>query len=181
MYCPDTARRGNLVNSASTKPVYEHAFQLLRLGDTTSIEKGLALLLAEVEAHPLDAKARFEYAGAFDFIGLEVEALKHYERVLEYGYERLPLEDQPRLFVQLGSTLRNLKQFSKARSTLSQGLKKFPSYTALKAFLALTEYSCGNHAESVKLLFETLLVNPTDTSLQRYGNALRRYSDRVDD
>ncbi len=159
--------------------VYATAFQLLKTNDPESIAKGFAMLRSEVESRPSDMKALFEYAGAFDFMGKEADALPHYEKILQRGYEKLPLDDQPRLFVQLGSTLRNLNQFSRSREILEQGLKYFPQYSALMAFLALTEYSLGNHAQSTQLLFEVLLENPTDSSITDYSRALRWYSKNI--
>jgi tetratricopeptide (TPR) repeat protein len=159
--------------------VYETAFQLLKAGDPVSVDQGVALFRAEVEARPADMKALFEYAGAFDFLGKEAEALPHYEKVLQAGYEELPEDDQPRLFVQLGSTLRNLKQFVRSREVLLQGLQKFPDFQAIKAFLALTEYSSGDHAKAMQLLFEVTLENRPDPSISDYRRALGRYSEKI--
>jgi tetratricopeptide (TPR) repeat protein len=108
--------------------IYVEAFKLLKLGEKESVDRGFDLLRKEVEARPSDMKALFEYAGAFDFMGQEAQALPHYEKVLEVGYDSLPQEDQPRLFVQLGSTLRNLKRFSESRDALLKGLEHFPGY-----------------------------------------------------
>ena len=124
-------------------------------------------------------KALFEYAGGFDFLGREAEALPHYQKVYQAGYEKLPLDDQPRLFVQLGSTLRNLKYLPESRDVLRHGLRHFPQCQALKAFLALTEYSSGNHSTSLQLLFEVMLEKPADSSVAEYSRALRWYSENI--
>lgn len=156
--------------------VYETADQLLKTGDDASIVRALALLRAEVEARPDDSKARFEYAGAFDYLGREAEALPHYQAVLAAGPGRLPADDRPRLYLQLGSTLRNLRRFEESREVLTRGLAEHPDFLALRAFLALTEYSAGDPERSITLLLEALMEKPAQPSIERYSRALRYYT-----
>jgi tetratricopeptide (TPR) repeat protein len=86
------------------------------------------------------------------------------------------VEDQPRLYVQLGSTLRNLSSLPESLSVLQEGLKYFPKYKALRAFLALTEYSMGNHAQAIQSLMQVTLEEATDSSLIDYSRALGWYA-----
>lgn len=161
--------------------VYERAFQLIKQeSDASSVEKGLSLLRAEAESRPNDAKAWFELAGAFDFLGREAEALPHYEKAMALGIDLLPVEDRPRLFVQLGSTLRNLKKYDQSKKVLQEGIDKFPGIAVLKTFLGLTEYSDGNYRKAAKLFLQGSLHGAEDRSLQDYGRALKNYSDQID-
>jgi tetratricopeptide (TPR) repeat protein len=162
----------------SFEAICESAYQLLKQGDPLSIEQGLSMLRREVKSRPSDARALFEYAGAFDFLGRESEAAPLYQRVLADGCERLPIEDQPRLFAQLGSTLRNLKRFDESREVLQQGIERFPEFQALRAFLSLTEFSAGQPEKSVQLLFGLVLQSP-DSSIRNYSRALGWYVEKI--
>ena len=51
--------------------------------------------------HP---RVKMEYAAAYDYAGLESEAIPLYREVLKIG---LPDKEMPRLYVQLGNALRN--------------------------------------------------------------------------
>lgn len=155
--------------------LFARAFELLRSGEPASIKDALAMLRKEVDEHPEDMKALFEYAGAHDFLGREKDALPHYLKIFERGHGCLPVDDQPRLYVQLGSTLRNLSSLPESQSILQEGIKYFPKYKALRAFLALTEYSMGHHAQAIQLLSDVILEGTTDPSLMDYSRALGWY------
>jgi thioredoxin-like negative regulator of GroEL len=159
--------------------VYDRAFGLLRQGDVANVEKGLAMLEAEVIARPEDSKALFEYAGGFDFLGREAEACIHYGRLAQAGVGNLPPEDQPRFFVQFGSTLKNCGRLPESRALLRAGLERFPDFTALRAFLALTEHADGQHRAAMRELFAVLLAEPMEGSLRTYSRALRGYASKL--
>lgn len=53
---------------------YAEADALLRKGDPASIGKALVMLGQITASEPENAKAWFEFAGAFDFLGREAEA-----------------------------------------------------------------------------------------------------------
>jgi len=166
---------------APSQNVYDVAFGFLkREDDPVSVERGLALLKGEVIARPNDAKAWFEFAGGFDFLGREAEALPHYEKVLAMGVDQLPYEDRPRLFVQLGSTLRNLKKYDQATKILRDGIEKFPDVAALKSFLGLVEYSNGQYKTAAKLFIQSSLYEMNDNSIRDYSRALKYYTDQID-
>lgn len=160
--------------------IYREADGLLRETDPLVREKALALLCHLVEQEPDNAKVCFELAGAFDFLGREAEALPYYQRAYGLGYQQLPLEDQPRLFVQMGSTLRNLEQYAESIKILLEGIDKFPRYAALKAFLGLTTYTNGNYREAAKHMLAACLVESDDRSLIDYKRALAFYADKLD-
>lgn len=159
--------------------VYERAFELLKQEGLQPKAAGLSLLRAETEKRPDDAKAWFEYAGAFDFLGREGEALPLYLKVRELGLERLPPGDCPRWYVQTGSTMRNLHMFSEAVELLSEGARLFPSYGAIKVFLALAHHSSGNAAEAYRIMLKQSERQEEDASLVEYGRAIRHYVDEL--
>jgi GNAT superfamily N-acetyltransferase len=99
---------------------------------------------------------------------------------MELGYESLPAEDQARLFVQMGSTLRNLKEFQEAKKVLREGIERFPATQALKAFLGLTQYSDGHYRKAAKLFLQASVPAEGDTSMRDYARALKSYFDVID-
>ena len=164
--------------------VYKKADELLRLSEQEATDKALRLLQEQVAVRPRDAKAWFELAGAFDFLGRENDALSHYNKVVEIGVDSLPDEDRPRLYIQLGSTLRNLEMFDESKNILLQGVSGFPDVAAIRAFLALTEYSSGNYQGSAQLLFTALMSQSdkesNDNSISDYRRALSDYVRNID-
>lgn len=162
-----------------SKSLFSRAFDLLRSGDPSSVDEALLMLRKEVDSKPGDMKALFEYAGAFDFLGRESDALAQYLKIFEKGHQALPPEDQPRLYVQLGSTLRNVGSLPESKRILLEGLSHFPKNQALRAFLALTEHSLGNHAESTRLLMEVVLEPQKDAMMLDYARALGWYAGKL--
>jgi tetratricopeptide (TPR) repeat protein len=158
---------------------FQRARQFLqREDDLASVQEGLALLHRQVELHPHDPRAWFELAQAYDGLGRQEEAIGPYRRTLELGPEGLPEEDRPRLFLQMGSTLRNLGRYRDSRQILQEGLERFPDFTALRAFLALTEHSAGRFSEASRLWASCLY--PQDDSLHDYRRALSWYCQHLD-
>lgn len=154
------------------------AWKLIKNGtDPQLIQEGLEILKNVAAQNSGSSKIWFEYAGAFDFLGREGEALPLYEKIFKLGVGTLPLEDQPRLYIQTGSTLRNLRRLDEARAVLQEGLKRFPQSQALKVFLALTEHTSGNSSSAVRLLIDCLLETSSDASISDYQKALRFYSE----
>lgn len=146
-----------------------------------SVARELARLRERAEAAPDDAEVWFQLGSALDGAGYEADAIVAYERVFDFGVDRLPEDDRPRLFVQTGSTLRNLGRFNEARKLLEEGRNRFPDVQALGVFLALVEISDGAHPRAIGLLFDALLNRiEADTSIQDYHRALRGYANELD-
>jgi tetratricopeptide (TPR) repeat protein len=153
----------------------EKAQSLVRSDDPDQVEQAIDWLRRRAEVDPDDAAAWFRYGGALDYSDREAAAMDAYQRVLDLGVDRLEPDDQPRLFVQAGSTLRNLGRLDEARELLESGRWQFPDNRAIVAFLALVEVSAGNQGRAVDLLFEALLA-PDDGSVPHYRRALAWYA-----
>jgi tetratricopeptide (TPR) repeat protein len=153
---------------------------LVRSNDPAMVEDGIARLREHAEAHPDDAEAWYRYGSALDYSGREEVAIDAYERVFAQGLDRLDPELQPRLYVQAGSTLRNLGRLDEARTLLEQGRAEFPLYSAIGAFLALVEVSAGNERRAIDLLFEVILDEGGDEeSIAIFHRALTFYADEL--
>lgn len=125
-------------------------------------------LLEQYPDHPLVV---FEMAGAYDFAGREAEALPYYQRAQALG---LPDDQLKYLYVQMGSTQRNLGLYADSLATLRQGIARFPEYRPLRAFLALALFSAGQGGDALAELLE--LTVDTPDFYPEYRRALREYA-----
>lgn len=147
----------------------------LRAGDA---DTGVRWLHQAVLAHPDDALVWFEYAGAFDVLGREAEAVAPYERARELG---LPADDEPRWHIQYGSTLRNLGRHDAALAVMDEGCARFPQHLALQLFRALALYSAGRHGEALAASLRTTLQAVEPARIDGYERALHAYADALRD
>ncbi len=164
----------------STVTQYEEAEALIRSDDAVQVTEGLARLRRLADAHPDDAVAWFQYGGGLDYTDHEAEAMVAYERVFDLGVDHLDPDDQPRIFVQAGSTLRNLGHLDEARSLLAEGRTRFPDVRALTVFQALVEVSAGRDRTAIDLLLEAIQAEGNgDDSVGWYKRALAYYADEI--
>jgi tetratricopeptide (TPR) repeat protein len=139
-------------------------------------EEALAIVRALVERCPNDPRTHFEFAGALDYQGREAEAVAPYRRAQTLG---LSGRDLPRLYVQLGSTLRNVGDFDAAVEFLQEGRTRFPDHAAIRAFHALALLSAGRCRESVVSLLDLIASHADAIELDGYERALRAYTDEL--
>src|SRR5919112_1053596 len=138
--------------------------------------EALALALSLVERYPDDPRSHFEYAGVLDFQGREADAVAPYRRAQELG---LSGDDVPRLYVQLGSTLRNVGQLEEAVRFLAEGRQRFPDHAAIRAFYALALISAGRCLEAAVTLLELVTEQSSSIDFDGYDRALRQYTDEL--
>lgn len=134
--------------------------------------EALTMLESLVLSHPENPRAHFEYAGLLDFLGREAEAVAPYRRAQALGLAGV---DLPRLYAQLGSTLRNVGDLDGALAVLDEGQQRFPDYAAIRAIRALALVSAGRCSEAMSELIETFVVTP-GVDLDGYERALRAYA-----
>jgi Flp pilus assembly protein TadD len=139
-------------------------------------EEALAIVRDLVARYPDNPRAHFEYAGALDYLGREVDAVAPYRQAQALG---LSGDDLPRLYVQLGSTLRNVGQLSDAVDFLQEGRARFPDHAALRAFHALALVSAGQCREAVVSLLDLVNAHADAIQLEGYERALRSYADEL--
>ncbi len=144
------------------------------------VEKALAWLKQRAEANPGDAIAWFRYGGGLDQSGNEAEAIAAYRRVFDLGVEHLDTADQPRIYVQAGSTLRNLGRLDEARELLEEGRRRFPDVRVLAVFQALVEVSAGRDRKAIDLLFDVILGEGSgDPSIGWFPRSLAAYAAEI--
>ena len=155
---------------------YDDLQEALEAEDGETVEQANAELRRRSDAHPDDALVQYLVASAYDGAGRESDAMPYYQRALALGVERLPAGRQPEIFVQAGSTLRNLGRLDEARDLLKQGIDRFPDYRAMQVFAALVEASADDDRAAMRLLFRVVTLDEDD-SLRRYRRSLRWYVD----
>jgi tetratricopeptide (TPR) repeat protein len=115
--------------------------EALRLRSEGRLEEARNLLVRLAEAYPDHPEIRAHATFVHDALGLESEAIPHYEAALRLGLAGPLLAD---VFLGLGSTWRCLDEYEKARSILEQGVERFPEDRALQVFLAMTLHTWAN-------------------------------------
>ncbi len=137
--------------------------------------------LAELAARwPELAGVAYLTACAHDSLGLEAEAVPHYERALRLG-SGLSEEDRHGAFLGLGSTYRVLGRYREAVTTLRRGLEEFPADAALRTFLAMALYNVGEPREAVRTLLLVTAATSGDARVQEYRRAIGYYADHLDE
>jgi tetratricopeptide (TPR) repeat protein len=143
-------------------------------GDEREFALGAAELRALDQQYPHDAFVQYLLGGAYDACGREALAAGHYARVFALGVEGLPAHRRPELYVQYGSTLRNLGRFGEARAMLAAGIVQYPDYRALRIFAAMLETSAGDDAAAARHLYACSLMRE-DGSIDRFRRSLTWY------
>lgn len=124
--------------------------------------------------YPEDIRIYFELANACDFFDREEEARTFYEIVF-VRKDQLPEKLQPALYLQYGSTLRNLSFFAESVKILEDGCRLFPDHGALKIFKSMALHSAGDSAEAIKELWALIASDTKDQGISDYKRAIDHY------
>jgi predicted Zn-dependent protease len=150
------------------------ASELRELGQ---LEEARQLLLELRIERPDDPHVAVETAWVHDSMGLEEEAVDHYEAALT---GELTEQEARGAYLGLGSTLRTLGRDEDSDRVLRAGIERFPDFPALRAFHAMTLYNLGRSREAVQELLEMLLETTDEPSIERYRRALTAYAEDLD-
>jgi tetratricopeptide (TPR) repeat protein len=126
-----------------------------------------------LQRFPENQYALYEYGGALDSAGRELEAVALYERAFAAGLEGDTLRKG---LIQFGSTLRNLGRYQEAVAILTRARREFPESDSVRMFLALTLVSAGRGDEAVAELINLALDRLDGEDVQRYQRSLRGYA-----
>jgi predicted Zn-dependent protease len=152
----------------------ERARELRELGE---LDEARRLLLDLRAQRPDDPHVAVETAWVHDSMGLEEEAVDHYEAALA---GELTEQEARGAYLGLGSTLRTLGRDEDSDRVLRAGIERFPDFPALRAFHAMTLYNLGRSREAVQELLEMLLETTDEPSIERYRRALTAYAEDLD-
>ncbi|MFJ3581892.1 tetratricopeptide repeat protein [Streptomyces sp. NPDC090127] len=174
------------------------AIGLRELGRQEEARERLLELAARL---PEDAEIAYQTAWAHDVLGLEAEAVPHYERALKAtgptgtgtagpgttsgtvptGAKGLSEKDRKGALLGLGSTFRVLGRYEEAVAVLRGAVEEFPDDGALRTFLAMALFNTGDHHESARLLLRLLAATSDDPSVRRYRPAIEHYAEDLDE
>lgn len=150
------------------------AVELRAAGELEAARRLLLELRAE---RPDDPQIAVQTAWVHDSLGLEEEAVEHYEAALA---GELTEQEARGAYLGLGSTLRTLGRDEDSDRILRQGIERFPDFPALRAFHAMTLYNLARPREAVQQLLQVLLETASDPGIDRYRRALTAYAEDLD-
>lgn len=148
-----------------------------KLRDAGEPEEARQLLLELRAERPDDPHVAVETAWVHDSMGLEEQAVEHYEAALA---GELTEQEARGAYLGLGSTLRTLGRDEDSDRVLRAGIERFPDFPALRAFHAMTLYNLRRPREAVQQLLEVLLETADEPSIDRYRRALTAYAEDLD-
>jgi predicted Zn-dependent protease len=151
--------------------------QAVKLREDGQLEQARQLLLELRAEFPKDAHVAVQTAWVHDSMGLEEEAVPHYEAAIAGDLS----DDELRgALLGLGSTYRALGRDADSDRTLRQGIERFPDFRPLRVFHALTAYNLGQPREAVEQLLKLLLETTSDPQILRYRRSLGAYAEDLD-
>ncbi|WP_330219513.1 tetratricopeptide repeat protein [Peribacillus muralis] len=149
----------------------------LSLRANKEFEQSKQILQELAKRYPQDAVIQYQCAWSLDILGLEVEAVSHYEAAIGLG---LPDEEAKGAYLGLGSTYRTIGKYAQAERTLEAGIEKFPDDKALLVFRAMAFYNLGQHNLAMESLLKIIAETSNDPGIQSYAKAIEFYSDKLD-
>jgi tetratricopeptide (TPR) repeat protein len=132
----------------------ERLAEAARLREEGELERARELLLVLRAERPDDAQVAVQTAWVHDSLGLEDDAVSHYEAAIAGD---LSDEDLRGAFLGYGSTLRAMGRDQDSDRVLRQGMERFPE-------------------ELLRVLVETT----SDPAIQRYRRSLTGYAEDLD-
>lgn len=151
--------------------------QALELRENKKFEESNKVIAKLIKKYQNDAQINYQFAWSFDLLGKEREAAPYYEKSIELGLPENDLEDA---LLGLGSTYRVLGEYEKSKDILERGTLEFPSNQAMKLFYAMTLYNLNEHSKAMEEVLNVLLSSTKDEGILKYNQAIRYYSDKLD-
>ncbi|MEU8957934.1 tetratricopeptide repeat protein [Streptomyces sp. NPDC048518] len=152
--------------------------EAVRLREAGRSEEAKERLVALSAALPHDAEVAYQTAWVHDTLGLEAEAVPHYERALNQS--GLSATDRRGALLGLGSTYRILGRYEEAVATLGGAAVEFPEDGALKTFLAMALYNTGRTHDAMEMLLRLLAATSSDPEITGYRPAIEEYAKDLD-
>ncbi len=118
--------------------------------------------------YPQHARIMFELADSWRALGVPERALPLYRQLIAIPkHQGLPLRDVPRLYTQMGASLRLLGEYRESLAVIEEGLRRYPAYRPLRAYRLFALHSAGLHqnamVEALELMLESLSASRWDT------------------
>ncbi|MET7359973.1 tetratricopeptide repeat protein [Streptomyces sp. NPDC005562] len=152
--------------------------EAVRLREAGRREEAKERLVALSGVFPDDAEVAYQTAWVHDTLGLEAEAVPHYERAL--NRPGLSATDRRGALLGLGSTYRILGRYEEAVATLGGAAAEFPEDGALRTFLAMSLYNVGRTHDAMEMLLTLLAATSSDPEITGYRPAIEEYAKDLD-
>ena len=132
--------------------------ELKQQGNVQAAIEHFRQLSATYPQHP---RIMFELAGAWRAFGVPERALPLYRKLVALPKNQgLPPKLMPRLYTQLGATLRLLGNFTESLTVVEEGLRLYPAYRPLRVYRMFALHSSGYHqnamVDALALMLESL-------------------------
>ena len=150
----------------------------IRLRDVGKFEESKAILIQLADKYTDFPYVQYQCAWSLDLLGEEAKAVAYYERAIGLGIAGKELEGA---LLGLGSTYRTLGAYQKSKETFLKGIKLFPDNKAIQIFYTMTLFNLEEHEAAMQLLLECLMETTRDEEILKYKNAIRFYSDKLND
>jgi tetratricopeptide (TPR) repeat protein len=125
-----------------------------------------------VKKYPKSARAKFELANVYDYLGKEQEAIPLYEKAIQMG---LTSEYEAYALLQLGSSLRNVGRVDDAIRILSDAEKRYPELPSITMFLGMAMHDSDRHSEALRTVLTAMLRHLKTSDIERYGIGINNY------
>lgn len=123
--------------------------------------------------YPDHARILFELAGSWQIFGVPEQALPLYQRLMAMPKSQgLPPKDVPRLYTQMGATLRMLGKFAESLDIIDEGVTLFPDYRPLRAYRMFALHSAGFHQNAMTDALELMLASLAPTKWDLYEDEI---------
>ncbi|MFJ7677017.1 tetratricopeptide repeat protein [Peribacillus sp. NPDC097198] len=129
-----------------------------------------------INKEPDHAVFQYQMAWCYDNLGLETEAVPHYEKAIQLG---LPPKDLEGAYLGLGSTYRSIGRYVEAQNLFEEALLLFPDSEQIKVFYSMTLYNLKQYEKAMAVLLNTLVETTSDESILQYKEAIVFYSDKL--
>lgn len=143
-----------------------------------SFEKAMAVLNSEVAQDPENSAVHLQIAWTHDALGKEPDAIPAYEKAIKLGLHGQDLIDA---YLGLGSTYRNVGEYTKSKEIFESAIIMFPDFRPFRVFLSFTLHNLADHTKAMELLIKELVATTSDESIKSYNGALLFYSDKLDE
>lgn len=123
--------------------------------------------------YPDHARIMFELAGSWQAFGVPEQALPLYRRLMAMPKSQgLPPKEMPRLYTQMGATLRMLGEFTESLEIIDEGVSLFPDYRPLRAYRMFALHSAGFHQNAMIEALELMLGSLAPTKWDLYEDEI---------
>lgn len=135
-------------------------------------KKLIEYFIGIADKYPYSARAKFELANAYDYLGKEEQAITLYEDAIRMGLEP---KFEAAALIQLGSSLRTVGRVEEAIDILTDAEKRFSEFPSITMFLSMAMHDKKMETEAIRKLLIAMIRHTKTSDIERYRGALENY------